>query len=136
MKGYSIPELTLQRDNEMLSMQSVKGKYLLLSFWSSTDAQSRLACNQYDAYAKSFGEAGNLCLVSVNFDCSEGLFKETVRRDNLAAETQFNVKDEKAERIKKDFHLEKGFRSILVDTAGIVIATNPDRAALERILNQ
>ena len=133
--GYFAPSLTLQNEQESLSLEGLKGKYVLLSFWSSTDALSRVACNEYTAFERESNAEEQFCLLSVNFDQNSGLFHEIVRRDNLNTKSQFNVQGDEARKIKEQFHLEDGYNSLLIDPTGRVISTNPSTSTLKRILN-
>ncbi len=133
-EGLIVPSLTLQSETQNVSLNKLKGKYVLLTFWSSTDAISRVACNEYTAFEKK-ANADEICFLSVNFDQSEQLFKEVVRRDKLNAKTQFNVQGDVAQNIKKTFHLEDGYNSLLIDPIGQIVATNPSTATLTKILS-
>lgn len=133
--GYSVPALTLESENNNISLNELKGKYVLLTFWSSTDAISRVACNEYTAFEKDANAEEQFCFLSVNFDKCERLFREIVRRDNLKAETQFYVQGDNMTKIKNTFHLEDGYKSFLIDPIGRIIATNPSTATLKKILS-
>lgn len=133
-KGFIAPSLTLQSETQNVSLSKLKGKYVLLTFWSSTDAISRVACNEYAAFEKN-ANADEICFLSVNFDQNKQLFNEVVRRDKLNAETQFNVQGDDARNIKETFHLEDGYNSLLIDPIGQVVATNPSTATLTQILS-
>ena len=133
-EGYNVPSLALLGENDKLNLNELKGKYVLLSFWSSTDAISRVACNEYSAFAKNAEYEERFCFLSVNFDRNERLFREIVRRDNLNSKTQFNVQGDDAKKIKETFHLEDGYNTLLIDPAGRVVATNPSTETLTKIL--
>lgn len=134
-EGYKIPSLTLIGNNSQINLNELKGKYVLLSFWASTDAISRVACNEYSAFAKNAEAEERFCFLSVNFDRSERLFREIVRRDNLNSKTQFNVQGDDAKKIKETFHLEDGYNTLLIDPIGRIIATNPSTETLTKILS-
>lgn len=133
--GHYAPSLTLQNEQENISLKDLKGKYVLLSFWSSTDALSRVACNEYTAFERESNAEEQFCLLSVNFDQNSGLFREIVRRDNLNTESQFNVQGDEARKIKEKFHLEDGYNSFLIDPTGRIISTDPSTSTLKKILN-
>lgn len=133
-EGYKAPDFTIENSDTSVSLADLKGRYVLVSFWSSSDAESRLATRDYDTFAKSMPEE-RFCLLSVNFDRSERLFREIVRRDNLSTETQYHVQGENASTIMEDYHLTQGFRSFLVDPQGRIIAGNPSSETLTRLVN-
>lgn len=133
-EGFTAPFFTLEQGNSAVSLADYKGKYVLLTFWASNDASSRMACREYAGIVNELN-GGNICHLSINFDRSKRLFDELVRNDGLDAETQFYAQGDAASRIMKDYHLEDGFRSYLVDPQGQIVAMNPNRMRLTQILN-
>ncbi len=134
-KGYSAPIFSVQNADSVMSVDGAKGKYLLLTFWASSDADSRIRCNEYDNFVSKQGENERFCLLSVNFDRSERLFREIVRRDNLNSETQFYVQGDKAAQLRSEYHLEDGYQSFLIDPQGRVVAENPSLTLLTQLLS-
>ena len=41
--GYLAPNFTVSNADTTVSLQDLKGNYVLLTFWSSADAQSRIS---------------------------------------------------------------------------------------------
>ena len=134
-EGYTAPALSITKNNETITLDMLKGKYVLLTFWESTDGISRVACNEYTTFAKNVDNEGQICHLSVNFDKSQNLFNETVRRDNLCAKSQFYVQGEEANKIKENFNLEDGYNSLLIDPSGCIIAVNPSIESLQQALS-
>ena len=108
------------------------GEYALITFWSSTDAPSRRASNLYTAWLRANPEA-RLRLIGVNFDDSEALFDEIVRRDSLDAKDQFYANGDTARAIADNYGLSDGFGSVLVSPDGKIAAYNPDDATLANL---
>lgn len=136
VEGYTAPFFQLEQDDSTLSVAAMRGKYVLLTFWASSDAPSRIACNNYTDFVKSIGDEGkHFSHFAVNFDRSERLFRELVRKDGLDSKAQFYAQGEKADRVIKDYHLEKGFQTFLIDPQGRVIARNPETKHLTQILS-
>ncbi len=134
-EGYTAPFFTLEQNDTTVSLAEMKGKYVLLTFWASSDASSRIACREYTEFAKNIETEKQFCHVAINFDRSERLFNELVRIDGFNTKTQFYVQDEIAFRLKKDYHLENGFQSFLVNPQGQVMAINPSTTHLTKILS-
>lgn len=132
--GKEAPELASYDINQAIKSSEKDGKYVLLSFWSSTDGQSRSKVNEYDSWL-SGNDMANIDVVAVNFDRSEGLFREIVKRDGLSTSTQFNVAGDIARQIKRDYHLDDGYGSILISPEGEIIAHNPTVDKLDDIVN-
>lgn len=132
--GAKAPELRISlSDTAETKLSLLKGRYVLLNFWSSTDAESRIAAREYNDISRVF-DKGQLCLMSVNFDPSELLFKEIVRIDGLDKKTQIHVSDREALQIKKAYELSDGFKSFLIDPEGRIVAVNPEAKILNKLL--
>lgn len=131
--GFNAPDLTVDNSHSALSLSDLKGKYVLVTLWASSNAQSRISAARYDDFSKSLDEE-RFCLLSVNFDRSERLFREIVRRDNLSAKSQFYVSGSNAETIFENYHLGNGFQSFLINPQGKIVATNPSNDTLKKIV--
>lgn len=133
--GYKSPSLVIGSDDETFSLENLKGEYVLLTFWSSGDARSRLQCNDYVSLLGNADANGVIDMVAVNFDRSENLFKEVVAHDNLDACKQFYVNGQQASRIKEEFALTNGLKTFLLNKNGHIIAIDPGMTELTKILN-
>lgn len=122
--GKELPEISNNMISEALNQCERDGKYVLLNFWSSADGISRQSTNEYTSWLNKHGN-GKIDLLSINFDKSERLFQEIVKRDSLNDEMQFNVSGNQAMQIKDDFHLDNGYGSLLIDPSGQIISHNP-----------
>lgn len=131
--GKNMPEIADAKINDALRQCEREGKYVLLSFWSTSDGLSRQSVNDYTSWLKTNGN-DKIDLLSVNFDKSERLFEEIVKRDGLIDEMQFNVSGNQAYKIKDEFHLDDGFGSLLLDPSGKIISHNPTREELDEIM--
>ncbi len=133
-EGYAAPYFSLEQNDTSVSLDDMKGKYLLLTFWASKDAASRIMCQEYASFART-NQNEQFSHVAVNFDRSERLFQEIVKRDNLYAEAQYYAHGEKAAQLLSSYHLEDGFKTYLIDPQGRVVAKNPSTSHLTQILN-
>ena len=129
---YNAPSMTIENSDTTLSLADMKGRYVIVTFWSSADADSRLRAYRYDEAAKLLPQE-RFCLLSVNFDRSERLFREIVRRDNLSAENHIHVDGSQANRIIHDYRLTEGFKSLLIDPKGRIVAMNPSIETLTKM---
>ena len=80
--GTSAADFTVGNYNGVVSLSQFRGKYVLLSLWSSTDVVSRLDNIRCDRFAAA---SQSVELLSVNFDRSKALFNELVAADGLDA---------------------------------------------------
>ncbi len=127
--GKDAPDIACQDIADAIRQCEDEGRYVLLSFWSSTDGQSRLSVNNYDAWLGNNKDA-KVDLLAVNFDKSSNLFHEIVKRDGLDSYNQYNVAGETARQIMHDYHLDNGYGSLLIDPQGKIIAHNPTTETL------
>ena len=101
-----------------LKLADFKGHYVLLSFWASYDAQSRMS------------DAPNVKMVSISFDEYRSVFEETIRKDQIVTPTCFvETKGEDSGLFKK-YRLNRGFTNYLLDGNGVIIAKNISAAEL------
>lgn len=131
--GQKAPELRIEPGTSReMKLSDMRGEYVLLNFWSSTDAASRISARDYEK-AVSDIEEGKLRLLSMNFDRSENVFNEIVKIDNLSKEIQHYVSGREADEISRTYDLSDGFKSFLIDREGRIIAVNPSVNALKEI---
>lgn len=131
--GHEAPALSLSRGDSAVSLEDLRGHYVLLNFWSSTDALSRRNANLYTAW-KRHNPGTNLELLGVNFDKSPALFREIARRDSLIPETQFHVAGDTARAVSDIYGLRGGYGSLLIGPDGDIVLHNPTDAQLSAIL--
>jgi hypothetical protein len=108
----------------------MKGKYVLLTFWSSADAESRISNLTYDKIAKTY--KGSLEYVAVNYDHSPRVYGEIKKIDDLRQSSQFRDNKGSSSSIYTDYRLAQGFNSYLIDRNGTIIAINPTSQQLAK----
>ena len=136
--GSLAPDVEMLNDADSSSIEDYRGKYLLLTFWSSTDGRSRLKCNQYNSFFKrqSQKEGENQVeFVAVNFDKNKVLFDELVRYDNLIPGSQYYVSEKEFKQISRAYNLFNGLKSYLIDPSGRIVMVNPDESQLTKIMS-
>ncbi len=131
--GEFAPELQLSADSYSTALSLMRGDYVLLTFWSSENAESRINCNAYSAWVKGC-QPSNLRHVGVNFDQEPALFSEIARRDGMDMEAQFNVRGTDADHIISDYHLAQGYGTMLIGPDGRIAAINPTTSDLTSLL--
>lgn len=132
-EGFKAPDLKVENQRSCLRLADMKGRYVLLNFWASSDAASRIRAAHYDALAAAGADGEQFCLVSVNLDRSERLFNEIVRLDNLNATTQFHVSPAEAAALRSGYNLRDGFKSFLIDPEGRIVEMNPAASTVKAI---
>ncbi|MBR5170032.1 MAG: hypothetical protein IKW85_05640 [Muribaculaceae bacterium] len=129
--GYKTPALILDNNNGLSPLQQHRGENILLTFWSSADAVSRLENMRYDRLSRQDGVT--YTHVSVNMDRNQSVFNSIVTIDNLDRSAQFSTSTEVQDDIIRSWRLENGYHSFLIDAQGKIVAIDPDEQTLAKI---
>lgn len=129
--GTHAADFTIGNDNGMMTLKQLRGKYVLLSLWSSADVVSRLENIRCDRYVSNQDRVQQ---VSVNFDRSRALFDELVAADSLDASTQYFCDRQDRSVFEKKWGSGKQYNTYLIDPSGTVIAVNPTNQDLSRLV--
>ena len=119
----------------LAELSDMKGKYVLLSFWASYDAHSRMQNASLSNVLSSASRNDNVEMVSVSFDEYQSIFKETVRKDQIVTPTCFVETKGESSGLFKKYRLGRGFTNYLLDENGVIIAKNISAAELSAYLN-
>ena len=119
----------------LAELSDMKGKYVLLSFWASYDAHSRMQNASLSNVLRSASRNDNVEMVSVSFDEYQSIFKETVRKDQIVTPTCFVETNGESSGLFKKYRLGRGFTNYLLDENGVIIAKNISAAELSAYLN-
>ncbi len=135
--GDVAPDFRIETTSDVqhnLDLTDLKGKYVLLSFWASYDAQSRMQNASLSNALRSTSQ--DVEMVSVSFDEYQSVFKETIRKDQIVTPTCFvETKGEDSGLFKK-YRLNRGFTNYLLDGNGVIIAKNISAAELSAYANK
>ena len=129
--GYKTPALILDNNNGLSPLQQHRDENILLTFWSSADAVSRLENMRYDRLSRQDGVT--YTHVSVNMDRNQSVFNSIVTIDNLDRSAQFSTSTEVQDDIIRSWRLENGYHSFLIDAQGKIVAIDPDEQTLAKI---
>ena len=119
----------------LAELSDMKGKYVLLSFWASYDAHSRMQNASLSNVLRSASRNDNVEMVSVSFDEYQSIFKETVRKEQIVTPTCFVETKGESSGLFKKYRLGRGFTNYLLDENGVIIAKNISAAELSAYLN-
>ena len=119
----------------LAELSDMKGKYVLLSFWASYDAHSRMQNASLSNVLRSASRNENVEMVSVSFDEYQSIFKETVRKDQIVTPTCFVETKGESSGLFKKYRLGRGFTNYLLDENGVIIAKNISASELSAYLN-
>ena len=130
--GDKAPEFKICGEKQLVNLKDLKGKYVLLSFWASYDADSRMN-NTTLNYAIS--KADNVEMVSVSFDSYKSIFNETIKKDRISTSNCFVELAGVNSDIYNTYRLHKGFKNYLLDEKGVIIAKNINVSELSSYIN-
>ena len=99
----------------LAELSDMKGKYVLLSFWASYDAHSRMQNASLSNVLRSASRNENVEMVSVSFDEYQSIFKETVRKDQIVTPTCFVETKGESSGLFKKYRLGRGFTNYLLE---------------------
>ena len=119
----------------LAELSDMKGKYVLLSFWASYDAHSRMQNARLSNVLRSASRNENVEMVSVSFDEYQSIFEETIRKDQIVTPTCFVETKGESSGLFKKYRLGRGFTNYLLDENGVIIAKNISAAELSAYLN-
>lgn len=123
--GDIAPNFTIQSttNQSATDLRSLRGKYVLINFWASYDAPSRLN-NASFAQVLRNESASDITLVSVSFDEYPSIFRDTIRKDQVGTSTCFVDTAGHQSPLFKQYRLHRGFSNYLLDADGVIIAKN------------
>lgn len=134
-EGNIAPTFALQDDSDSVSLGNLRGRHVLLTFWSSADAKSRINNKMYNTYLQRNPKIP-LTWLSINYDRNEALFREIAKLDNIQFGRHIYDRLGKESDIYGQFHLNNGYKSILIDPSGKIVAVNPGTQRLQEILQK
>lgn len=133
--GDLAPRIEFFGNENSSSFHRQSGGYTLLNFWAAYDAESRVRNAQLANEVSKYG-SDRVIMRSISFDESKSIFNETVRIDNLDSSSQFHEELGSKSELYKKFSLDKGFKSILINDDGVIVATNISPEKLSEIIGE
>lgn len=130
--GDKAPEFKICGDKQLVNLKDLRGKYVLLSFWASYDADSRMKNVSLNHVV---GKTDNVEMVSVSFDDYKSIFNETIKKDRITTSNCFVELSGKRSDIYKKYRLHKGFKNYLLDDNGVIIAKDIEASELLSYIN-
>jgi peroxiredoxin len=124
--GSMAPNFTISNADTTLSLQQLRGNYVLITFWDSAEPQSRIANMQYDR------TKANYIHIGINSDRSQAILGELCHIDGLDATLQFHT-DADSPILTQWKQTREQLHSFLIDPQGTIIALNPSTEALQAL---
>lgn len=132
--GNFIPKLKIEEESgKSLNLEHLKGVKVLINFWAAYDAESHLTNTLLWNTLKK--EEYPVVMLSVSFDESKSVYKNTLRMDQIDERYQFHEAKGEDSQIYKQYQLEKGFKNYLIDENGKILAMNLTPNDLKEFFN-
>lgn len=123
--GDFAPGIVLNGNETEIHFQNPNGRYTLVNFWAAYDASSRAKNVQlWNEVKKLNGSSEKVSMYSISLDERNSVFEETVKTDNLDRTTQLHEEKGFQSEVYKKYKLGRGLRSFLVNSQGVIVATN------------
>ena len=146
--GDVAPSFMLKSAHTGNSLSGMKknDNLILLSFWASYDAPSRMLNarigqmihkiqNQDLVKQNKANETKHrIDLFSISFDTSRAVFEETLKMDQITSHESALALRGSSEPIFKRYKLKKGFTNYLINAKGIIVAKNLTAKDLENYI--
>lgn len=131
--GEILPNIALKDvEGKTLNLSDYAGKKVVVNFWAAYDATSRASNVLLHNFLKE--NYPDVALLSISYDESVSVFRKTVEWDNLDTLSQYCDANGSRSEIYKDFKLEKGFKSYLINEEGVITAMNLTPEILKKSL--
>ena len=130
--GDKAPTFTICGEKQLIDLKDLRGKYVLLSFWASYDALSRM---QNATLNHAIAQADNVEMVSVSFDEFKSIFNETIKKDQISTFNCFVELAGVSSDLYQTYRLKRGFKNFLLDENGVIVAKDVTVSELSSYLN-
>lgn len=138
--GNKVPEISHPLlDGTPFNSGDLKGKMVLIDFWASYDAQSRvenpLKTKMLETYNnQEFLNGKDLVIVSISLDRFETPLNQVILQDNLNVLHHIcNFRGRESELVK-DFKVAEQMKNYLVDGDGRIVAVANDLRKIDQTL--
>lgn len=122
--GDTAPDFFIQRSDEKKGkkLKELRGNNVLISFWASYDASSRMQNALLNHAIKKMNDS--VKMVSVSFDEYASIFNETIEKDGIKACNCFADTCGQTSSTYKKYRLDRGFQNFLLNEKGVIVAKN------------
>lgn len=131
--GKEAPAITLSSNANINSLASLKGKYVVVNFWSSKDPASRITNSHLAKLIKNLPQ-GKIRFVSICVDDDQFISKEIIKADKLSEDALFLSINDLAPDVAVDFQIATGNRSFLMDPYNHLVSISPSDNDIQSVI--
>ena len=130
--NFEIPAINDQSISKT-KLSDLKGKYVLLSFWATYDAPSRLQNVNLNNSIQI--DDSKIEMISISYDDYQSIFQETIKKDRIEASICYLDPNGQKSKIFKQYQLKSGFTNYLLNENGVIIAKDVSSKDIIELLN-
>ncbi len=113
--GNQAPEISISHlDGSSMMLSELKGKDVIVNFWSVKDAESRISNVRLAIEAERTGAK----YIGMCIDSDRQLAEEVMKADNISIDNLYFAD----RQVTDEYQLTKGTRTVKIDSYGIVAA--------------
>lgn len=132
--GENSPDITLpNQSGEKISLSTLRGKYVLVQFWSAYDASSRMMNQVLKENYQLFKPRG-FEIYQVSIDTARNAWTQAIQKDQMNWINVGDMQGSKTALIK--YNIQQIPSNYLLDKEGQIIAKNIKGPELYKILNE
>lgn len=133
--GKEAPSITLSSESRIPSLDDkLAGKYVVLNFWSASDADSRLANRQLSRLAESL-PSSKIQFVGVCTDSDSSLSNEIMKNDGCSLRGIYLDRSDLTPAVTDDYQTSSGCRTFLIDPFGNLCSISPSAEEIISIIS-
>lgn len=118
--GNLAPNMALVNSDTAMTLQQLRGRYVVITFWNSSQPQTRIANMRHDRLAQS----GQFTHVAINTDRSERVFDELCRIDGLDTSLEFHI-DARQPLLREWKQDDEHLDTFVISPDGTILSVNP-----------
>lgn len=131
--GDKAPAFSVKNTHRTFASDNRDGRYTLIAFWASEDAQSRITATGYSRWYQQTKDTNAIEYASINLDEDPMLYHEIIRQDRLPNNTQYHAGAALAHNLRTVYGISDHYGAILIDPDGRIVAVNPEKSTLEAL---
>jgi peroxiredoxin len=132
--GELSPDIVLPNANgEVTKLSSLKGKVVLIDFWASWCGPCRISNRAMQPVYKKYNSQG-FEIFGVSIDDNKSGWLQAVKQDNIKWMQVIDSKASRGNELTQTWNLRYIPVTYLLDKEGRIVAENPDKKELEKLL--
>ena len=116
-------------------LSTTEAEYILINFWSSSDAASRLKGKNYQISLNQWDMMDKVTYFSINLDQNIKLGNEIAMIDHLDSLTLARS-ETKIENVRNLYGMKHHLKSFLLNDKGEIVSVNPLPEEINRFINK